>query len=119
MNLPRRRLPKRSSQAQQRRRDRAQQRDDDWFDFKDRVLAATPRGHGDCVGTPWCPTTAPHRGDTAHHKHQRSLGGTNATTNGLWVCRQAHDGIHNNIARATDLGLLASSSDPWPGESTP
>lgn len=114
MSLQRRARPKRSKEAQQRRLARAAQRDDDWFDFVDRVRNATPHGHGDCHGTPWCPTALAHRGITAHHIHQRSLGGTNHTSNGAWLCQPGHRGVHDHIQTATELGLLASSSEPWP-----
>lgn len=118
--LQRRARAKRSPEQRARRAAHDQERSDAWWDFENRVRNATPRGYGDCVGTPWCPTTAPHRGVTAHHKHQRSLGGSDATTNGVWVCKPGHSGIHDNIAEATALGLLASRSDPWPAkEHTP
>lgn len=74
------------------------------------MRAATPGGYGDCVGTPWCPTPGPHRGATAHHVLQRSVGGTDDPSNGVWVCQPGHRGIHDHIAAAELLRLLKRSS---------
>lgn len=115
--LPERDRPKRSPEADARRHERTERQRDERMDFRARVLAATPGGFGDCHGSPACAHLGPHRGDDPHHLHPRGIGGgggTNATSNGRWLCRAAHDWAHANPAAAYELDLLRTWSDPWP-----
>lgn len=108
---PRRDAPLREGRKRAKKADR----DAEWEAFKEEVRQ---RANGWCIGTPWCAVRGRHEGHTAHHKHQRSLMGTNHPDNGVWVCHIGHDadggGIHGHIAEATVLGLLCSTSKPWP-----
>ena len=101
--------PKRSPEANARRVDKTERRRDERMAFRDAVIAATPRGYGDCHGTPGCAHLGPHRGDDAHHVAQRSTHGTDDPAVGVYLCRIGHDWAHDHIAEATRLGLIQRS----------
>ncbi len=51
-----------------------------------------------------------HFGSQAHHVVPKARGGGNEPENGLWLCVEAHNFVHTNVALATSLGLLRSAN---------
>ena len=57
--------------------------------------------------------TCTRRAEHWHHRQLRSRGGAHTVPNGLAVCHACHEWIHQNPARATELGFMVSSwADP-------
>jgi hypothetical protein len=66
------------------------------------------------AGTGMCQEVR-HRGQHAHHVLPRGRGGSDDVENGLWVCWEAHDTIHDEPELAEKLGLLHRSGSSMPG----
>jgi len=70
------------------------------------------RSGGQCeIGLPGCQEGARH----LHHRKLRSRGGTNDAHNLLDACAACHDWVHDNPAKATELGLqIPTWAEPGP-----
>lgn len=75
--------------------------------------AVKARDQGWCMaaGMGMCQSVR-HRGQHAHHLQPRGRGGSDDPANGLWVCWEAHDWIHDHPEEAERLGLLRASTIP-------